>query len=92
MYIQIPARWQWTIIDTLNVYVGHSIEPILELQEDPTWLAGADEGMGAPITPKVEIRDEAGVVRYWVRGFCQGIIAVDMVPWQANTVYGMAID
>jgi len=75
-YITIPEAWQWTIIDNARQRIGLDLGSLYEVQGDPLWLAGADMELGAQITPRFTVHDEAGAVVYDCMGFSAGIVVV----------------
>ncbi len=67
-FMQISEMWQWAIIDKAREMQGAPLESLLDVRDDPRWLAGADMGLGSQETPGFTVGPYAAM------GFAQAIV------------------
>ena len=68
-FMQISEMWQWAIIDKARQLQGAPLESLLDVRDDPRWLAGASMGLGSQETPGFDVGP------YMAMGFAQAIVA-----------------
>ncbi len=68
-FMQISETWQWSIIDKARRMQGAPLESLLDVRDDPRWLAGASMGLGSQETPGFDVGP------YMAMGFSQAIVA-----------------
>ena len=68
-FLQLSEMWQWSIIDKARQLQGAPLESLLDVRDDPRWLAGASMGLGSQETPGFDIGP------YMAMGFSQAIVA-----------------
>ena len=70
-FLQVPTAMQRRIIKAARTMQGEAKQPLDEMELDPLWLAAAEQGLGAQLTPGFEYRG------YRVMGFSQGIVVIE---------------
>ena len=70
-FLQVPTSMQRRILKAARTMQGEAKQPLDEMELDPLWLAAAEQGLGAQLTPGFDYRG------YRVMGFSQGIVVIE---------------